>query len=76
DQTARQGFANAQFEVNAEEGLDLVEEFYMDENQETNIEQAQPLTMTRAKVKDKSNHEDGFVQDIQKGLQGSVRAIN
>ena len=76
DQTARQGFANAQFEVNAEEGLDLVEEFYMDENQETNIEQVQPLTMTRAKVKDKSNHEDGFVQDIQKGLQGSVRAIN
>ena len=76
DQTARQGFANAQFEVNAEEGLDLVEEFYMDENQETNIEQAQPLTMTRAKVKDKSNHEDGFVQDIQKGLQGSVRVVN
>lgn len=76
DQTARQGFANAQFEVNAEEGLDLVVEFYMDENQETNIEQAQPLTMTRAKVKDKSNHEDGFVQDIQKGLQGSVRAVN
>ena len=76
DQTARQGFANAQFEVNAEEGLDLVEEFYMDENQETNIEQAQPLTMTRGKVKDKSNHEDGFVQDIQKGLQGSVRAVN
>lgn len=76
DQTARQGFANAQFEVNAEEGLDLVEEFYMDENQETNIEQAQPLTMTRGKVKDRSNHEDGFVQDIQKGLQGSVRAVN
>ncbi|AVH13298.1 hydrolase or metal-binding protein [Acinetobacter indicus] len=34
DQTARQGFANAQFEVNTEEGLDLVEEFYMDENSE------------------------------------------
>ena len=76
DQMARQCFAIARFEVNAEEGLDLVEEFYMDENQETNIEQAQPLTMTRAKVKDKSNHEDVFVQDIQKGLQGSVRAVN
>ena len=76
DQTARQGFANAQFEVNAEEGLDLVEEFYMDENQETNIEQAQPLTMTRGKVKDKSNQGEDFVQDIQKGLQGSVRVVN
>lgn len=76
DQTARQGFANAQFEVNAEEGLDLVEEFYMNENQETNIEQAQPLTMTRGKVKDKSNQGEDFVQDIQKGLQGSVRVVN
>ncbi len=76
DQTARQGFANAQFEVNAEEGLDLVEEFYMDENQEANIEQTQPLTMTRGKVKDKSNQGEDYVQDIQKGLQGSVRVVN
>jgi hypothetical protein len=28
---ARQGYGNARFEVNAEEGLDLVEEFYTDE---------------------------------------------
>lgn len=35
DQIARQGFANAQFEMNAEEGLDFVEEFYMDEVAET-----------------------------------------
>ena len=76
DQMARQCFAIARFEVNAEEGLDLVEEFYMDENQETNIEQAQPLTMTRGKVKDKSNQGEDFVQDIQKGLQGSVRVVN
>ena len=76
DQMARQCFANARFEVNAEEGLDLIEEFYMDENQETNIEQAQPLTTTRAKVKVKSNQGEDFVQDIQKGLQGSVRAVN
>lgn len=76
DQTARQGFANAQFEVNAEEGLDLVEEFYMDENQEANIEQTQPLTLTRGKVKDKSNQGEDYVQDIQKGLQGSVRVVN
>lgn len=76
DQTARQGFANAQFEVNTEEGLDLVEEFYMDENQEANIEQTQPLTMTRGKVKDKSNQGEDYVQDIQKGLQGSVRVVN
>ena len=76
DQTARQGFANAQFEVNAEEGLDLVEEFYSDENQETNTEQVQSDTTVRTKAKPKFNHGDKFVQDMQKGLQGSVRAVN
>lgn len=76
DQTARQGFANAQFEVNAEEGLDFVEEFYSDENQETNIEQVKSETKARTKAKPKPNQGEGFVQDIQKGLQGSVRAVN
>ncbi|ENV45364.1 recombination directionality factor [Acinetobacter schindleri] len=76
DQTARQGFANAQFEVNAEEGLDFVEEFYSDENQETNIEQVKSETTARTKAKPKPNQGEGFVQDIQKGLQRSVRAVN
>ncbi|HAV6231957.1 TPA: hydrolase or metal-binding protein [Acinetobacter baumannii] len=76
DQIARQGFANAQFEVNAEEGLDFVEEFYSDENQETNIEQVKSETTARTKAKPKPNQGEGFVQDIQKGLQGSVRVVN
>ena len=72
DQTARHGYGNARFEVNSEEGLDLVEEFYVDENPEG--EQAQPES--QVKTKSKINQGDGFVQDIQKGLQGSVRAVN
>ena len=77
DQTARQGFANAQFEVNAEEGLDLVEEFYMDENQEADTAQVQAeATTTIARTKAKPNQSEGFVQDMQKGLQGSVRVVN
>lgn len=76
DQTARQGYGNAQFEVNAEEGLDLVEEFYSDESQEADSGQIQTETTTRAKTKSKSNQGEGFVQDMQKGLQGSVRAVN
>ena len=72
DQTARQGYGNARFEVNSEEGLDLVEEFYTDENSEA--EQTQPES--KAKAKPKLNQGDGFVQDIQQGLQGSVRAVN
>ena len=78
DQTARQGFANAQFEVNTEEGLDLVEEFYMDENQETehSQQQAQVESKTRARAKPKPNQGEDYVQDIQKGLQGSVRVVN
>lgn len=35
DQMARQGYGNARFEVNAEEGLDLVEEFYNDKGFES-----------------------------------------
>ncbi|MBJ9371958.1 hydrolase or metal-binding protein [Acinetobacter sp. TGL-Y2] len=72
DQMARQCFSNARFEVNSEEGLDLVEEFYTDEVTES--EQAQPDS--KAKVKPKLNQGDGFVQDIQQGLQGRVRAVN
>lgn len=72
DQTARQGYGNARFEVNSEEGLDLVEEFYTDENSEAMT--LQPDSKT--KVRPKSNQKNGFVQDIQKGLQGSVRAVN
>ncbi|RSO20847.1 hydrolase or metal-binding protein [Acinetobacter pittii] len=72
DQIARQGFANAGFEVNSEEGLDLVEEFYMDEA--TEVEQVQFETKNKAKYK--LNQTDGFVQDIQQGLQKSVRAVN
>lgn len=76
DATARLGFSNGQFEVNSEEGLDLVQEFYGDENQEGEIEQTQPVTTARTKVKPKLNQGDDFVQDMQKGLQGSVRAVN
>ena len=72
DQMARQGYSNAQFEVNGEEGLDLVEEFYTDEVVET--EQVQVDSKVKAKLK--LHQGQDFVQDIQKGLQGSVRAVN
>ena len=72
DQMARQGYGNARFEVNAEEGLDLVEEFYTDELVES--EQVQPNS--KAKAKPKFHQGEGFVQDIQQGLQQSVRAVN
>lgn len=72
DQMARQGYGNARFEVNSEERVDLVEEFYSDELVES--EQTQPNL--KSKVKTKLNQGDGFVQDIQQGLQGSVRAVN
>lgn len=72
DHVARQGFGNARFEVNAEEGLDVVEEFYTDEVMES--EQTKPES--KAKTKSKFNQMEGFVQDIQQGLQGSVRAVN
>ena len=72
DQIARHGFANAQFEMDIEEGVNVMEEFYANENSE--VEQVQPES--RAKTKPKFNQDDGFVQDIQQGLQGSVRSVN
>jgi hypothetical protein len=79
DQMARQGYGNARFEVNAEEGLDLVEEFYTDENSEEEhqqVEHIQAESKARAKSKPKFNQGEDYLQDMQKGLQGSVRAVN
>ena len=61
DQMARQGYGNARFEVNSEERLDLVEEFYSDEPKPEQHYQKHDLT---------------HVQDMQKGLQQSVQALN
>lgn len=44
DQMARHGFSNAQFEVNTEEGLDLVEEFYTGEPKPEQHYQTHDLT--------------------------------
>ncbi|OTG62607.1 hydrolase or metal-binding protein [Acinetobacter sp. ANC 3903] len=62
DQMARQGFANARFELDIEEELDVLEEYYPEQEQNQAVEQ-------------QASHE-GFVQDIQQGLQQSVRAVN
>ncbi|MGL3083230.1 recombination directionality factor [Acinetobacter baumannii] len=72
DQMARQGYGNARFEVNSEEGLDLVKEFYTDELTESEQVQSESKTKTKPKF----NQGEGFVQDIQKGLQQHVRAVN
>ena len=62
DHVARQGYGNASFEVGGEEGLDIVEEFYTDDSKL----QQQP----------EPTHDLSHVQDIQKGLQQSVQALN
>ena len=49
DQMARQGYGNARSEVNSEEGLDLLEEFYTDELTES--EQVQADSKAKAKPK-------------------------
>lgn len=72
DQMARHGYGNVRFEVDSEEGLDLVEEFYSDEV----VESEQTQTDSKIKAKPKFNQGDGFVQEIQQGLQQNVRAVN
>ena len=61
DQTAQQGYANAQFEVDGEEGEVIVEEFYTENSKQQDQKQV---------------HDFKQVQDVQKGLQQSVRAVN
>ena len=61
DQIARQGFANAKFEVHAEEGMELLEEFYLHSDSAVDTEHSAQLS---------------YVQEIQQGLQQSVRPVN
>ncbi len=62
DHIARRGFANARFETDIEEGLEVLEEYYPEHEQNRGVEQqASP---------------EGFMQDIQQGLQRSVRPVN
>ncbi len=66
DQMALQGYGNARFEVNGEEGLDLVEEFYTDEV----IRSEEILSESKTNAKPQFNQREGFVQEIQQALQG------
>jgi len=59
DHVARQGYGNASFEIGAEEGFDIVEEFYNEE-----IKHQEQI------------HDPAPVEDIQKGWQQSVQALN
>ena len=62
DHIARRGFANARFEIHSEEGMDVLDEYFSEQEQNLTVEQqASP---------------EGFVQDIQQGLKQSVRAVN
>lgn len=61
DFIARKGFENARFELNSEESMNVLEEFYIDESKHQPHEETHDLT---------------HVQEIQKGLQQSVRAVN
>ncbi|MEB3755161.1 hydrolase or metal-binding protein [Acinetobacter sp. MD2(2019)] len=62
DQMARQGFANARFEVDIDEGRDLVEEFFTEE--------------ISVSEQNSHGHDVAQVQALQQGLQGSVRVVN
>lgn len=67
DHKARQGYANAVFELGSE---DVIEEFYTGDGAE--CEQIQP----QSRAKPKYNNEGCFVKDIQQELQQNVRAVN
>lgn len=61
DHVARQGFANARFETDMEEGLNVVDEFYPEQDQQTY--EKQPLS-------------ESLAQDMRNNLQQSVSAVS
>lgn len=61
DHVARQGFANARFETDMEEGLSVVDEFYPEQDQQTY--EKQPLS-------------ESLAQDMRNNLQQSVSAVS
>ena len=61
DQAALQGYGNARFDVDEEEGVEIIDEFYTESSQRQDRKQV---------------HDFKQLQDIQKGLQQSVSAVN
>lgn len=66
DFVAHQGYGKASFEVGGEEGLDIVEEFY---NDQQNTVEVQPNMESTVSIAQTAN-------DIKQGLRQSVRAVN
>lgn len=66
DHVARQGYGNASFEVGDDEGLDIVEEFYSD--QQNSVEVKTDSASVHQVMEDATG--------IKQGLQQSVRAVN
>ncbi len=69
DFVARQGFANGQFEVNSEEGLEVVDEFYRAE-----VDQASDDSPKRSQQQIQSSLNSGSVSLVQ-DLRQSVQAV-
>ena len=61
DFVARQGFANARFEISSEDGLEVVDEFYTETQKDMEVKNS-PLNLS-------------FETDIKDNLQGSVKSI-
>lgn len=66
DHVARQGYGNAQFEIDIEDGVNVVDEFYPD-NKSLEAE---------SELKSNSLGTNGFARDIQSGLQKCVMIVN
>ncbi|MDQ1210045.1 hypothetical protein QE380_002968 [Acinetobacter baylyi] len=58
DHVARQGYANGRFEISDEEGMEVIDEFYIEEN-----------------IEKESIQHASQIEQIQKGLQQSVRVV-
>ena len=69
DFVAREGYGNASFEVGGEEGLDIAEEFYSDQQ---NAVEVRSDVVSAASIAQAVND----ATEIKQSLRQSVRAVN
>lgn len=69
DFTARKGFGNGRMEVDMEEGLDVVEEFYQGEEQLTDLVRSDLKVWNNNKSDQKEKISLGIQQNLQKSVE-------
>lgn len=77
EEVAKLGYANSAFEVDVDEGMAIVEEFYNENaNIENNLSQLQPQTQPKTQAFHPDDIPPEYWQSMENGLRQSVRKVS